>query len=300
MGYTRVVLVAKDLTDKVTTLSPCSFKVVGADNSVAGVFQTGEDGTASFLLPVGVYEVRAFHFGTDFGPPRTIALLEEAPEAAGVPVNTYFLYGARFRPTDSLDPAICVAHGFFRTAGGLPAKNLDMQFTGKFTPMLVDGAAILPDKVVTKTNEKGWAFVPLLRGGIYHAVVEGAEDTVRTVYVPDARSWGLPDLLYPRIDRVVFTPSITSSVSMRVGEQMTTGAEVYATDGRKLERLTDDANWSVSDSSVLSMEVLSDRVVFRALKVGVAIVSVLRTDRSVPSLPDVAVGNTPVTVTVTA
>lgn len=299
MGYTRVVLVAKDLKDKTTTLSPCSFKVVGTDNAVAGVFQTGEDGKASFLLPVGVYEVRAFHFGTDFGPPRTIALLEEAPEADGTPINTYFLYGARFQPTDSLDPAICVAHGFFRTAGGLPAKNLDMQFTGKFTPMLVDGAAILPDKVVTKTNEKGWAFVPLLRGGIYHVVIEGAEDTVRTVYVPDARSWSLPDLLYPRIDRVVFTPSI-SAVTMRVGEQMTTGAEVYASDGRKLASTTDDANWRVSDSSVLSMEVLSDRVVFRALKVGVAVVSVLRTDSSVPSLPAVAVGNTPVTVTVTA
>lgn len=299
MGYTRVVLVAKDLQDKNTTLSPCAFKVVSTDNSVAGVFQTGEDGTASFLLPVGVYEVRAFHFGTDFGSPRTIALLEEAPEAAGTPVNTYFLYGARFRPTDSLDPAICVAHGFFRTAGGLPAKNLDMQFTGKFTPMLVDGAAILPDKVVTKTNEKGWAFVPLLRGGIYHAVIEGAEDTVRTVYVPDARSWSLPDLLYPRIDRVVFTPSI-GAVSMRVGEQMTTGVEVYATDGRKLANVTDDAHWRVSDSSVLSMEVLTDRVVFRALKVGVAVVSVLRTDRSVPSLPAAEVGNTPVTVTVTA
>ncbi len=299
MGYTRVVLVAKDLKDKTTTLSPCSFKVVGTDNAVAGVFQTGEDGKASFLLPVGVYEVRAFHFGTDFGPPRTIALLEEAPEAAGAPINTYFLYGARFQPTDSLDPAICVAHGFFRTAGGLPAKNLDMQFTGKFTPMLVDGAAILPDKVVTKTNEKGWAFVPLLRGGIYHAVIEGAEDTVRTVYVPDARSWSLPDLLYPRIDRVVFTPSI-GAVSMRVGEQMTTGAEVYASDGRKLASITDDAYWKVSDSSVLSMEVLTDRVVFRALKVGVAVVSVLRTDSSVPSLPAVVVGNTPVTVTVTA
>lgn len=299
MGYTRVVLVAKDLKDKTTTLFPCSFKVVGTDNAVAGVFQTGEDGKASFLLPVGVYEVRAFHFGTDFGPPRTIALLEEAPEAAGAPINTYFLYGARFQPTDSLDPAICVAHGFFRTAGGLPAKNLDMQFTGKFTPMLVDGAAILPDKVVTKTNEKGWAFVPLLRGGIYHAVIEGAEDTVRTVYVPDARSWSLPDLLYPRIDRVVFTPSI-GAVSMRVGEQMTTGAEVYASDGRKLASITDDAYWKVSDSSVLSMEVLTDRVVFRALKVGVAVVSVLRTDSSVPSLPAVVVGNTPVTVTVTA
>jgi hypothetical protein len=87
---------------------------------------------------------------------------------------------------------------------------------------------------------------------------------------------------------------------MRVGEQMTTGVEVYATDGRKLANVTDDAHWRVSDSSILSMEVLTDRVVFRALKVGVAVVSVLRTDRSVPSLPAAEVGNTPVTVTVTA
>ena len=298
MGYTRVTLSAKDAEDRVTTLTPSSFKLVSAGGAVAGIFQSGPDGTANILLPVDTYEVRAFHFGADFGPPKLISLIEEAVDAAGPPVNTYYLYGARFKSTDSLDPAVCMAHGYFRTAGGYPAKGLSIQFTAHFTPLLVDGAAMVPNKVLVQTNDKGWAMVPLLRGGIYHAVVEGAEDTVRTVYVPDARSWSLPDILYPRVDRLVATPA-GQSITLRVGQELSFVAELYATDGRKLPNLTDDAAWKVSGAAA-ALDMRTGGFSLRGLGVGVSTISVERTSNSVPSLPHAPVGNTPITVTVTA
>ena len=279
-------------------MTPASFKLVSAGGAVAGVFHAGPDGTANILLPVDTYEVRAFHFGADFGPPRVVTLLEEAVEAAGPPINTYYLYGARFKDTDSLDPAICMAHGYFRTAGGYPAKGLSLQLTAHFTPLLVDGAAMVPNKILARTNDKGWMMVPLLRGGIYHAVVEGAEDTVRTIYVPDARSWSLPNILYPRIDRVVITPA-APSITLRVGQQLAFAAELYSTDGRKLSNLTDEARWVMTGTSA-ALEVQQASFSLRGLGVGVSTLSVDRTDSSVPSLPYVPVGNTPITVTVTA
>jgi hypothetical protein len=149
-------------------------------------------GIAAFLLDAGAsgvnYSVRLHKNGVVFANPRIIEVL---PAPA---VNDFDIIGAVYVPPVSADTRICIACGYFRTGAGKPAKYLDMHFIPKFDPLLVDGAAVLTERVSVRTDKNGYVEVPLFRYGQYDVLVEGREDLTVMISVPNQNNINLPDL----------------------------------------------------------------------------------------------------------
>lgn len=300
MEYSRVDLFAQDSVDQ-TVLDGTTFKVISADGFLTfGVFQSGIDGRASFLLPVGIYEVRPFRFGSVFGQPRLIQVLPEDPIVPDAPILNTFSFPATAQYADTpLDRRFCSASGYFRRATGMAATYLDMAFIAKFTPILLDGDAVLTERVETHTNDKGFAQVQLIRGAEYLVEVGGVGQMNRVIYVPDATHWSLPDLIFPRVLGVNFDPPIPpGGLELHVGEVIVVDASAYLSDGRTLCELHNYLCWHIVDPRVVAIEATPTGFRFRGMSVGVTSLVADRMASSILSIPNLPVANTPVQLTV--
>lgn len=301
MSYVRVDLVAEDTHAPGVALTPTVFKIVSTDGKrIFGTHISDDTGHVRVLLPLGTYEVRAFHFGVDFGAPKLIGLLNESDGASSpIPLNSFILRGEGAGVRESTDPRYCVASGFFRGANGAPHRNLDLEFSTNFSPVLVDGSAVMQTKVQLRTDDNGFASVQLLRGAIYQASIQGMEWRVQNVYVPDQKWINLPDLLFPRLTRLVLNPE-GSSLTVQVGSSTSLGAKLESSDGRTMPDLTSDADWVVQDSTIAQLDISLQGLRVIGLKAGQTQIDVIRRASSTYSIPDVPVQNTPILVTVTA
>lgn len=300
MEYARVDLFAQDSVDQ-TILEGATFKVISADGYVTfGVFHSGLDGRAQFLLPVGTYEVRPYRFGAAFGSPRLIQVLPEDPIVPDGPIlNTFSFKATRQYPDTPIDRRFCSASGYFRRATGGAATYLDMAFIAKFTPILLDGDAVLTERVETRTNDKGFAQVQLIRGAEYLVEVGGVEQMNRVIYVPDTTHWNLPDLIFPRVLGVDFDPTISDGgLVLSVGQVITVDAKAYLSDGRSLCGLHSYLCWHIVDPHLVAMEATSTGFRFRGMSVGTTSLVADRMASSILSIPNLPLVNTPVQLTV--
>ena len=208
--YSNVSLYALDAQTG-ESLSNAVMKVLSVSSpaTVVTVETANELGRVDLLLPLGDYDVRLFHPGTTFGGAKRIRVVGE--------VDSFDLKGRRVHPMDALDPNICVVHGFFRHPNGRPYRNLDVHVIPEFTPILVQGAAVVGGPVIVRTDEQGWVRLDMFRGTVYTIEVEGYDHGRKSVYIPDAPQWNLPDLLFPRITSLRFA-SLPSPVQLQVGE----------------------------------------------------------------------------------
>jgi hypothetical protein len=105
---------------------------------------------------------------------------------------------------------------------GRPLVGLDINFIAvcynedqsMWTPTIVDGYAVMSDKISVRTDSGGYVQIDLYRTGHYSALIQNLEHARRVLVVPDSSSINLIDLLFPVVSTVTFSPvSVTLDVN---------------------------------------------------------------------------------------
>jgi hypothetical protein len=248
-------------------------------------------GLAAFLLEPATYSVRFYKYQVGFVQPQVIEVL------AAPSTNSFDIEAQVFQLPVATDARMCRCSGFFRDLAGAPKQYFDMRFTCEFSPIILDGAAVLTDGIDIRTNEIGYAQIDLIRGGNYQVHLESMEGgDSRTVSVPDLSSANLPDLLFPVVERVIFD---TDSFEVNVGEDLTLTPTVYDSAGRPLTgTVRTDILWKSDDPEVFSVTVMDDVLVLHGIAAGVANLTATRQDSSIIRIPNTAIIGVPQEITV--
>lgn len=247
---------------------------------------TDASGFAEFLLPPDRHQLRFYKFGATIRNPQYIDVIPQVDPV--IPANAFEIPVELFTPPISKDSRFCACSGFFRDPSGAPQPLLTIQLIPTFKPLIFEGAAMLTGRVSIRTDNKGFATISLVRGGIYDAIVEGLEDTVRTIYVPDAASANLPDLLFPTVREVTYGVD-GDGIDLQVGplNDRTVPYQVRLTDGR-LVGIPGVLLTRIEDSSVAALMAVNDQtneLVFRGLKPGVTRLILTPVDTSIVRYP---------------
>lgn len=294
------------------TAAPIENVLVRVFNDTGDTFisqdYTDVNGIADFTLdgddPPNEYQIRlsktgvAFDgsLGDDSKSPQLIEVWSP-PASAPSGTNDFTVKGEAFSRPVSTDPRLCRASGFFRRADGLPYPNLDLIFTPRFKPAIVDDDSVMWGQINLRTDEDGYAEIDLFRNGEYSVLVESLEDCPRLVVVPDASSENLVELLFPVVGQVVFAPT---SVAIAVGETADVTPTVTGTDQRVLDGTAPgDVKYTVDDPTVATVSVRNDKLVITGVAPGGTIVDVERLDETIVLIPDSGISYTPLIITVT-
>jgi len=268
---------------------------------------TDVNGIADFTLdgddPPNEYQIRLSKVGVAFDgslgdDSKSPQLIEVWTPAASSPsgTNDFTVKGETFSRPVATDPRLCRASGFFKRADGSPYPNLDVIFTPRFKPAVVDGDSVMWGDIHARTDEDGYLEIDLYRGGEYSVEVETLEDCQREVVVPDASSENLVELLFPVVEQVTFVPT---SVSISVGETVEVTPTVVGSDQRVLDGAAgEDVEYEAADSDVASVSVGSDTISITGLAAGSTQLDVSRRDESIVVIPDAGITYTPLSITV--
>jgi hypothetical protein len=268
---------------------------------------TDVQGIADFTLngddPPVDYQIRLSKTGVAFDgslgdDSKSPQLIQVWTPPANSPsgTNDFTVQGQTFERPVATDPRLCRASGFFRRADGVPYPNLDVIFTPRFKPAIVDGDSVMWGAINTRTDDDGYLEVDLFRGGEYSVLIETLEDCPRHVVVPDASSENLVELLFTVVEQVVFAPT---TVAIAVGDTADVVPTVTGSDQRVLEGAApDDVEYTVADPTIAVVSVQSDKVIVTALKAGSTQLDVSRRDESIVVIPDTGITYTPLPITV--
>lgn len=276
--------------------SPIQSVLVKVYNPAGSVFftqgTTDALGHVGFLLETQLYSIRLFKFMVGFTQPVLAEIL------ASPAVNKFNIFGEVFVPPTPTDLRLCRASGFFRDISGSPKRFLDIQVISKFSPILLDGSAVVTERQIIRTDEKGYAQMDLIRGGRYQVTIEAFEDCQREIAVPDTSSVNLPDLLFPVVDRVVFAP--LPPYALLVGQTVVVTPTVLASDGRPLTGTDiEDVTWRTVNESIASVTVSSTTLSIRGNGAGITQLTAARNNSSIIRIPDTPIGGQPIDITVT-
>lgn len=244
---------------------------------------TDADGKAGFLLWTRTYTLRFYKFQVRFTQPQVIEVLEGE---GGTPVqNAFNAYAETVDREPSPDPLLCRASGFFRDITGAPHRFLDIIFIGEFAPILLDGSGVLSERRMIRTDKNGWACVDLIRCARYSATVEGYEDQVRKINVPDAPSVSLPELLFPTAASVSF--DLPSPWTLSVGSTQALVPSVLTSTGVPLDGAANaDVLYETEDPSIATVQLLDATTLqLTPVSAGSTKLLVKRRDTSIINIP---------------
>lgn len=292
MSYEPVDVFVKD-----QLAAPIEGVVVKVYSVDGGVFYTQQstdaDGRVSFLLPNQQFTMRLYKFRATFSQPQQFTVLE-APST-----NVFDVRGETFvdHPPAS-DSRLCRCSGYFRDPNGAPQKYLDMHFYPEFSPIVLEGSAVVPRELIQRTDESGYAQIDLIRGGCYRVTIEGMENEERFIRVPDLLSANLPDVLYSVVSRVVLDPPGPYTVA--AGSELEVTPTVYDSAGTVLHGTgQDDVNWTMSDRTFANVSVGEFKLTIRGASAGSVELKAERKDQSIIRIPDVPISGQPVTIDIT-
>jgi hypothetical protein len=300
MSYSAVDLFTLDSSPAQNPIGGVVVRVYSQDGKHIYTQGTSDDvtGHVGFLLPDSMtYELRFYKQQVQFKNPQLIAVVPE-PGA-----NVFVANGQVFTPPAATDARLCRASGFFRDPTGASASGVEIDIITKFDPILLEGAAVVTERVHATTDENGYVELDLIRFGQYDVTVSGFEDTTRTISVPDAPSVNLPDLLFPVVASVRFAepgPYTVAVADGHGGNDLLLTPMLLTTDGRVLDGTgTGDVQWSSSDPLVLAVFPSGTKVTVRGLSPGTAQILVNRLDSTIIRIPNTPIAGQPVPVTVT-
>ena len=238
---------------------------------------TDNRGVASFLLDSGVsYQIRTFRVATSFQNPTYVTVSDTER-------NTFQLVGHSLDVQTPTDARFCTCYGYFRTSTGIPAAGALVHLTPKFKPILLDGTWITSERVSTHADAQGWVQISLIRFGEYDVCLEGSEDTVRTISIPDAPTCALPTLLF-EVAAAIHAPAL---LQIPLGTAVDLVPEVVTTTGRTLQGCAPgDVRWRLADPNVATMTVLWDKITIYGNSLGATTLEATRYDTSMVRIPD--------------
>lgn len=256
---------------------------------------TNTDGLVDVtLVAPSSYHVRFYKERVAFQQPQLLSVTVSPPAN-----NQFLVHGHVYSPPEALNARMCCCSGFFRQPDNSPAVNHDIHFIPKFDPLLLEGNAMLTERVRGRTDSRGYVQVELVRFGQYEVTVEGLEDQQRVVTIPDAPSVNLPDLLFSVVDRITFSPAGPWQVDVGVLSEITVTPTVHTSDGRILPGTAlQDVQWAVADPTVAVVLPTDKTLVLRGLRPGTTTLTPTRWDSSIVRIPNPPIQGTPITITV--
>jgi len=243
---------------------------------------TDPDGKVGFMLYTRAYSMRFFKFQVSVQQPQVFIVLEGDN---GAPVLNEFQVSATSldRPT-AKDPRLCRASGFFRDITGAPHRNLDIIFIGDFAPILLDNAGVLSERRMIRTDKCGYACIDLIRCAKYSVTIEGLEDKLRHVRVPDAPSANLPDLLFETVQSVSYAEALPYQSS--VGGTLSLTPTTLTSTGIPITDPTDqNILWSLSDPTVATLRITAEALEISGVRVGTVELRAERRDKTIIKIP---------------
>lgn len=259
-------------------------------------YTTDANGKVGFTLWTQMYNLRFYKFGVQVPQPQVMEVLE--PEPGAVQLQQFEALATVFVHPIANDPRLCRASGFFRDVTGAPHKYLDIHIIGQFEPILLEGAGVLNERRQIRTDEDGFACIDLIRCAQYMATIQGHEDQLRNINVPDAPSVNLPDLLLPVVQEVAF--DISGPHSLSIGGTLTLVPTVVSSDQVLLPgTANDDVTWSSSDRSVFSVTAGATELTLMGVGTGSANLLATRKNQTIIRIPSTEIQGVPVEVTVT-
>lgn len=296
MTQEAVDFFVEDTTPQKNPLAGVTVKILSADGlTVYGLATTDNDGHAGFLLDSAnsPYQARFFKFSVTFPNPLAFNVL-----SAPVPPdsNEFDVPGTLVSPPVPTDARLCTAFGFFRGPDGSPAPHTEIHFMPKFNPLWVEGSAVLKERVIVHTDERGYVQVNLFRNGQYDCTIAGMEEITRHIDVPDLPNCNIVDLIFPIPASVVYDPP--GPYTLHVGESLTLVPTVTASDGENLGVDIADVSYTSDDTTVLGVQPSTLNVTILGLSPGTANIVVKRLDNSIVHIPDPGLAGSPQLVTV--
>lgn len=293
MSYYPVDFLMTDTSPASNPIAGVVLRVYSADGATFyAETLTDSLGHGGFLLDDSVpYQLRMYKFQVSFTNPQLFNVVD-------LPlVNSFNLKGTLFTPPNATDPRLCRASGFFRRGNGAPAENLDIHFIPKFQPLLLDKAAVLTERDVNRTDRHGYMQIDLIRCGQYDVTIQGMEDLFRSINVPDAPSINLPDLLFPVISQINFSP--TGTLIANIGTDLVVTPTIIASDGETIPGTGANAViWGTEDPTIAAALDNGTTLSIRAFKSGMTYLTAMRWDRSIVRYPDLGIGGVPVAIIV--
>jgi hypothetical protein len=293
MSFESVDVYVLDATPQKNPVPGVTVKVLSQNGVTTWtVATTDSSGHAGFLLPDATYQLRFFKPSYTFMNPQYFIV---APPPA---LNTFDITAIGVSPPVPSNSRLCTAYGFFQNMSGRPAAGVQIQFICKFNPILVDGAAVLTERVYVTTDEKGYAQVDLFQGGHYDVTISGTEDYLRHARVPFLPNINIGNLCFPVVSSVTFDPPIPSNMTVGSADLQVTPT-AYATDGNELkDHGSMDIQWKSSDSNILAVMPSGGILTLRPLSAGTAQVIACRSNHSIIVIPDTGITGSPATVVV--
>lgn len=260
---------------------------------VLGENITDSGGVAAFLLPgPAEYDARFYKFAAGFRQPLRLDVQSDAATPGKTP-NAFEVQANTFLHPQATDPRLSRASGYFRDVTGASRRQLDIHFI-LYSPFLLEGSAVMGERVSLKTDDQGFGCIDLVRCAVYKVTIESWEDHPRTIRVPDTPSVNLPDLLFAVVDRVELTVP-----SLSVGAEVALELVVFDSAGVPLSgSAMSDVQWSVADPSIVELSVTQDSVSVRGLTRGTTELLAERKDSSIVRIPATPIQGVPVSVVV--
>jgi len=252
--------------------------------------QTNTSGTVSFLLQTQSYSARFFKQQMSFSQPQLFDVL------AAPATNTFDVVGTVFVPPTPTDPRFCKASGYFRTISGAPHQGMDLHFRGLFEYLILENNGIGDNKVITRTDKDGFVCIDLIRCARYEVTLQDFEDTPRYIDVPDQATTNLPDLLFPTVGRITFSPAGPFTIpGVGVANEITVTPSVFTRDGRQLEGTTTaNVKWSTEDETIAVVIPGTETLTLRGTTPGNTKLVATRVDTSIVRIPDSGIIGVPV------
>lgn len=266
--------------------------------AVSGDVNPGEveftlNGDADGIL----YQLRFFISGGSILSPQAIDVYSP-PAGSPTGANNFEVIASLFTLPPATDVRLCRASGYVVGPDGRPKRGIDMHFIPINRPMVVDGKVILGERVAARTDADGYVSIDLFRGGLYLATVESHENIQREICVPDRSSVNIGHLLFPIVADVNYDPAGPFSVA--VGAQLEVVPTVITSSFVELDGVADaDVEYRSDDDTIASVSVMSDRIVIAGVSPGVTNLRVTRRDSSILYVPDAAITDGVVAITVT-
>jgi hypothetical protein len=256
---------------------------------------TDSSGHVSVMLDAPAnYQLRFFKTQVSFQQPIAIAVVVPTGPP---PANAFDAVGHVFSPPEAVDPRMCRCSGYFRNPDGSPAPNTDIQISPQFDPLLLDGAAIMTERVRLITDQTGYVQVDLIRFGKFDVQVEGMEDWSNEIAIPDLASANLPDLLFAVVDHCTFQPA--GPYSLAVGQELTVTPTIYWSDGNvEIGTGPGDVQWSTDDTSIAVVRVSPTSLTLVGIATGIANLLASRVDTSIVRVPNTPIGGVDIPITV--
>lgn len=235
---------------------------------------TDADGELVLELDEATYWARFFKLGYQFESRLTVEV------DAGASSNTFDVEAVDLTilPPSTV-PSLCKASGYVRGPDLAPKAGIRLVFSLTGKPRIVAGQVMVVQDLITVSDEDGWVEVELVRGGVYDCVVDGMDDSVFRVVVPDRTSVALTELVWPYIASLTYSiDDVTvDEVEVAAGESTTVTATTQLSSGVTTPYELDDgttrstASWihlDIADPTVASFTLSDDVLTITGIAAG--------------------------------